>query len=169
MAESLFGRPADEGVEEPASTEKLDQAVVLYMGPELLDKAGKKAVVDEPGAACGKCMMFLKDTSECSILKPSKVDAYGVCGLFVGGAPATSKEHPPMKLVPQETAGYSDDGPTRCGTCAYFEEPSACAKVSGEVDENGCCNGYERTGSGEYETESGAGALGAMLGQEASE
>ncbi len=122
-------------------TAKLKQAVVLYMGEDLLDKGAEHP----KGAACGKCSMFLTDTSECSILKPAPVSGpRGICGLFVGGEAMTSEDHPPMLLVPREVAGYTDDGPTRCGNCRNFRPPRGCAIVEGKVEANGCCNGWEK-------------------------
>ncbi len=125
----------------PKSAGKLKQSVVLYMPKALIDKAG-----DGPGARCGKCMMFLTDISACSILDPEKVDGdKGVCGLFVGGEPVTSKDHKPMKFIPAEVAGYEEGGmvPTHCGRCKYFESPASCKKVEGTVEDGGCCNHYE--------------------------
>lgn len=114
---------------------KLDKAVVLYMGPEL---TGPK------GANCGSCMMYLTDTSECSVVRPAVVKSHGVCGLYVHGKPTTTEDHKPMKIVPKEVAGYTDDGPTRCGTCEYaLMESTACAKVAGQIHPYGCCNAYE--------------------------
>jgi len=61
---------------------KLDPAVVLYMGPEL---------IKGDGARCGGCIMFLParggaaGAGQCSILDPAEVEAGGVCGLYVGG------------------------------------------------------------------------------------
>jgi hypothetical protein len=120
---------------------KIPKAVVLYMGKGLLN-AGKASPA---GASCEKCMMFLRDTSECAVLIPAKVDGpKGVCGLFVGGKSATTKDHPPpMKMIPAKVAGYSEKGPTRCGNCSHFVTPNACLAVAGEVEADGCCNGWE--------------------------
>lgn len=120
----------------------IPQAVVLYMGPELLDRGSSHP----KGAVCGKCMMFLADISACSILTPAGVSGpHGVCGLFVGGDTTSSSEHMPMKLVPKEVAGYSDDAPTRCGNCRNFLPRTRCRVVEGTVHENGCCNGWRAT------------------------
>ncbi len=62
---------------------KLDPAVVLYMGPEL---------ICGDGARCSGCIMFLParggilqgGAGKCSILDPPEVEADGVCGLYVG-------------------------------------------------------------------------------------
>lgn len=122
----------------------IPKPVVLYMGPELLDRASQSP----KGSVCGKCMMFLTDTSECSVLSPPGVSGdRGVCGLFVGGEPMTSQDHPPMDLVPADVAGYSEDAPTRCGTCRHYLRPDRCAAVRGKVHPDGCCNGYVRKGS----------------------
>jgi hypothetical protein len=116
------------------------KAAVLYLPATLLNVAS-----DEPkGAVCGKCMMFLTDTSECSILDPPEVDGErGVCGFFVGGRPMTSKDHPPMMVMPAAAAGYVEDGPTRCGNCGHFIKPNRCAVVRGSVEADGCCNAWK--------------------------
>lgn len=125
---------------------KIPQAVVLYMSRALLD-AGKR---EPEGANCEKCMMFLTDTSECSVLVPAKVSGPdGVCGLFVGGeAMASSKSHMPMELVPKAVAGYSDQAPTHCGNCDNFLPPVRCKQVDGAVEAAGCCNAWVRRGAG---------------------
>lgn len=38
---------------------------------------------------------------------------------------------------------YGDKGPFLCAHCRYFIKPSACAKVAGRIDPQGCCNLYE--------------------------
>lgn len=117
----------------------IPKPVVLYMDKNLIDASGE----GDAGASCGKCMMYLSDTSECSILDPSEVDGdIGVCGLFVGGPSTTSKEHGPMKLVPAKVAGYTERGPTMCGNCRNFLRPRRCRVVEGEVEAGGCCNGW---------------------------
>ena len=129
---------------------KLKKPTTLYMPPELINKAGSASLAGSKGAACGGCMMFLSDISACSILSPEKVSAKrGVCGLFVGGKPATSKDHKPMKLVPSDVAGYYEGvgAPTHCGNCKNFrsmkgEAVGMCAVVAGSVHEDGCCNAW---------------------------
>lgn len=126
---------------------KLSKDALLYMEPTLLDRANKQL---GHGAACGKCMMYLKDISKCSILVPSKVSGErGVCGLFVGGKPVTSEDHSPMHLVPKVTAGYLENSsvPTHCGNCSNFSPDNYgaegdCKIVEGKVHEYGCCNGW---------------------------
>lgn len=119
---------------------KLPKAVVLYLDEEHIDMA-----TDTPkGAVCGKCMMFLTDVSECSILKPPQVSGTkGVCGFYVGGDPQTSEDHKAMMLMPRGLAGYTEDGPTRCLECQFFKAPMRCEKVEGAIEANGCCNGWK--------------------------
>ena len=126
--------------------EKVAKPSALYMPPNLIER-GLSA--GEYGARCGGCMMFLTDTSQCTILDPAPVNGKtGVCGLFVGGKAGTSKDHKPMKLVPPYIAGYVTNGPTQCGNCTNFQGPAInatamCAKVSGMVHKDGCCNLWE--------------------------
>ncbi len=131
-----------EQVQEPRGRGRgrIAKPAVLYMDEELLDRCS-----DTPkGAVCDKCMMFLTDVSQCSVLKPAQVSGpKGVCGLFIGGDAMTSKDHPAMKIVPREVAGYEEVGPTRCLSCVYFKSPNACAKVEGEIEANGCCNHWK--------------------------
>lgn len=114
----------------------LEKPVVLYMDAALIDAA----TPDPPGAACGKCALFLADVSACEVLAPPQVSPTGVCGLFVGGPPTTSQADPPLGLVPAEVAGYVENGPTMCGNCAYFLKPIRCRIVKGDVEAGGCCN-----------------------------
>jgi len=127
--------------------QKVSKEAVLYFGANLIDKADGVSLSGLKGAACGRCMMFLKDTSECSILIPSRVNPqHGVCGLFIGGSPGTTKDHPPMKLVPKGPAGYYEGPgvPTHCGNCKNFTAPQVCSIVEGWVEEYGCCNAWEQ-------------------------
>ena len=123
----------------------LNKDAVLYMPPNLIEKGGPG------GAVCGRCIMYLGDTSQCAILRPPQVNGeHGVCGLFVGGKPTTSEEHPPMKIVPAEVAGYVTTGPTKCGNCKYFEDEhrigsqgnGTCEVIKGIVNARGCCNAW---------------------------
>jgi hypothetical protein len=118
----------------------LDKPVVLYMDAALIDTA----TPDPPGAACLKCALFLADLSACEVLIPPQVTPTGVCGLYVGGPATDSQADPPLELVPAEVAGYTDDGPTMCGNCAYFLKPSHCRIVKGNVEAGGCCNAWAR-------------------------
>lgn len=113
---------------------------VLYMDSALIDTA----TPDPPGAACGKCALFIADMSACEILIPPQVSPAGVCGLFVGGPPTSSQADQPMGLVPAEVAGYTEDGPTMCGNCGYFIRPSHCRIVKERVEAGGCCNAWKR-------------------------
>ena len=126
----------------------LEKPVVLYMDAALIDRA----TPDPPGAACGKCALFIADMSACEILNPPEVSPTGVCGLFVGGPPTASQQDQPLGLVPAEVAGYTDDGPTMCGTCVYFIRPMHCRIVQGQVEAGGCCNAWRRAGRGQGAT-----------------
>lgn len=116
----------------------INKAVVLYMGND----GDKKK--------CGRCMMYLKDTSECSIHgKGIKVDKdKGVCGIYLHGKPMSSKDHPAMKLTTKEESGYTEDTPngTNCMTCANKanEKATECKIVNGPIEAMGCCNGWVR-------------------------
>jgi len=119
--------------------EKLDKAVVLYMNANLNRN-------DPNGFRCGVCSLGVSDSSECLILDPSAINLEnGVCGLFVPGGNIESTEgRQPLTIVPWETAGYTEHGPTYCGICKNFSPPSKCKKVEGKIDELGCCNAWER-------------------------
>lgn len=117
--------------EQPRAT--LEDA--LYFGP---------AMTGPEGVNCGTCMMFLRDTSQCSILRPPKVSGKtGGCRFYIKGDPTTSEKHPPMKIMPADVAGYSEEGPFRCGNCEYFSGVGYCKKFRAGVQEYGCCNGWE--------------------------
>lgn len=120
----------------PEEEEKLAQDVVLYMGPDLINGAG---------AYCGGCALFIKETSECAILKPAKVsEAHGVCGLYVPGKPGSAKTLKSLAAIPVSVAGYIEDAPTKCGTCEYFlKKEHACKVVEGKIEAGGCCNRWE--------------------------
>lgn len=120
----------------------LEKPVVLYMGASLIDRA----TPNPPGAACGKCALFIADLSACEVIDPAEVSPSGVCCLFVGGPPTDSQHDQPLGLVPAEVAGYTDDGPTMCGTCVYFLKPSRCRIVRGPVEAGGCCNAWQGAG-----------------------
>ena len=38
------------------------------------------------------------------------------------------------------------EGPFLCKMCEYFQEPNACEKVSGVIEEAACCNLFEKAG-----------------------
>ena len=116
-----------------------DKDDVLYMDASLIDTAGP----NPPGAVCGKCALFIADTSACEILAPPQVSGeMGVCGLFVGGQPTTSEFDQPLQLVPDIVAGYFESGPTMCGNCSHFIKPMHCRIVKGKVEAGGCCNAW---------------------------
>jgi len=144
-----------------AHEEKIAKSASLYFPSRILNQGGK-----DIGARCGKCIMFLTDTSECGQVfkgKSHKVDgAKGVCsGMFPGKPMQRYKNgeeiHPLMDILPQEYAGYIDYGPTYCGWCQHYQgdrkgklEISTCSKVGlksdpdGEdIEYGGCCNVFD--------------------------
>lgn len=120
----------------------IEKPVVLYMDAALIDAA----TPEPPGAACGKCALFIGDMSACEILVPPQVSPTGVCGLYVGGQPTNSQADQPLGLVPAEVAGYIEEGPTMCGNCANFIKPVHCRIVQGQVEAGGCCNAWKGAG-----------------------
>jgi hypothetical protein len=50
--------------------------------------------------------------------------------------------------VPKQTVSYqpSPKGQARCGSCAFFEAPSACNYVDGPINPNGWCVLYKAKG-----------------------
>jgi hypothetical protein len=58
-----------------------------------------------------------------------------------------------------------DQGPFACGNCVYWEEPNACALVSGFIDPGGMCNLF--TSAGNQAPPMGLEAPAAGLGLEA--
>ncbi len=132
---------------------KLDKAVVLYMSKAEIDEGRFQGRKDKgPGARCGKCDMFIAETSKCvKVYKDNnRADTtvsgeMGVCGYYMGG-PNLSKDHMVMPSVSRTTAGYQELGPTYCGPCEYylgFSEDGPCRKVEGIVEHGGCCNHQE--------------------------
>lgn len=141
--------------------QKLSKNEVLYFPAAILNQAGPKTGV---GAKCGKCMMFLTDTSSCTGVyhdddeKNFKVSGEnGVCGWMGPGKPMTSKDHKSMPILPRRYVGYQEKGPTYCGDCRYYEgnrrlesSKALCQKVGlrldpgGEkVEYGGCCNTHK--------------------------
>lgn len=126
---------------EKAEKKKIKQESVVYMTPEQIG-------TDE-GAHCGECFFFHRPTSQCFITSPSKCNAQrGVCDYYIHGNLWKDIEGKvdkivPQELVPKEAAGYTEDGPTHCKTCEYFEGPHACSRVRGHVDAHGCCNNWD--------------------------
>lgn len=135
--------------------EKIDKATALYFGPHLLEQGGNKRVNKNRGASCGACFMYLKDIGACSVVykdgtRDNTVSAFhGVCGIFGGGAPTTSRDHKPMRIYPRSAVGYYEGSgvPTHCGNCVNFEPTShgegTCRVVKGIVEEYGCSNAWE--------------------------
>lgn len=123
---------------EPKEVELLDQAEVLYMSAEEIGKS--------KGAHCDDCIMFIgeKDADGKCGAVAGKIKAHGVCGLYVFGEPNQLVK---IGTLSKETAGYTDDGLTHCGTCKYFGGEGKCAKVKNEpkkIEFGGCCNAYEK-------------------------
>lgn len=50
--------------------------------------------------------------------------------------------------VSQQTVGYQQNpkGPSRCGTCKFFQAPSSCNYVQGPINPQGWCTLYQATG-----------------------
>ena len=96
-------------------------------------------------ADIGKCTVVHKDGSRDTTVSGE----YGVCGIYVGGKNANSKDHKPMPSVPRSVVGYQELGATYCGICEYyqgFSEDGSCRKVAGIVEHGGCCNHQEMGG-----------------------
>jgi hypothetical protein len=141
----------EKGEEAEEGGNKISPSVTVYLTPE--------EIGDEKGAHCGACFFFNDATSECFLTSPTKCNAeHGVCSLFLGGGKnlfQEAKELNPQKLVTKKEAGYVEEAPTRCSLCEYWqgktkEDPDAdihetatCAKVKGQIQAGGCCNGYE--------------------------
>lgn len=53
--------------------------------------------------------------------------------------------------VEQSTAGYlgPEHGPFMCGNCMHYLGAGKCDVVSGEIDEQGCCNLFEAVPPGD--------------------
>lgn len=65
-------------------------------------------------------------------------------GGAVFGLTATTSSAATAKVA-KETVSYqmSPKGPARCGTCAYFQAPSACNFVNGPISPTGWCMLYK--------------------------
>lgn len=136
----------DKTAEKGAKTDeqKLDPAVVLY-----LPAASIKAPA---GASCGACWKFLGEKTakgQCVEVEGSIDGPTGVCGLYINGSVfegASSQPVPGIVRISKALSGYSEEGPTHCGTCEYYggdQSSGPCAKVRGTVEFNGCCNRFE--------------------------
>ena len=111
---------------------KLRPEVVVYL---------TAAQVGPAGAHCGACQFFRQSTSECFLTDPPACNAeHGVSALFLKGESIFKEGGTPLKKVAKDQAGYTEDGPTKCATCEYFNGKDACEKVGGTIEANGCCN-----------------------------
>jgi len=125
--------------------EKLDKAVVLYMGDEVLGS--------HVGAHCGDCWKFVgseSGTGKCIEVDGPINPAHGVCGLYVNGRVFDGikpKLPEPVHRISKEIAGYVEQGPTHCGNCdeklGGDALTSLCKKVEGTIEFFGCCNRWE--------------------------
>lgn len=112
---------------------------VLYFRPASIGRAA--------GARCGACWKFVPGGSCLEV--EGEIAAGGVCGLYVHGMPHHDSD-PTWKIqkVSKAEAGYTDQGDSHCVTCEHMARPgdrtSACAKVEGLVEQQACCNEYER-------------------------
>jgi len=119
---------------------KMRPEVVVYLKPEQIG--------DDSGAHCGGCIFFNSERSECLLTSPPACNSEnGVCAAFLGGKSIFKAGDSPLKLLPKEQAGYTEQGPTKCDTCEYWEggdkAEGSCAKVGGEIYRDGCCNYWE--------------------------
>lgn len=127
---------------------KIPKGSALYFPARYISRSGV-------GSKCLNCRDFIKLSSLCVLVSPSKVSAqHGTCGLFVlGDAPPLAE---PRNFISQSMAGYIEgpEVPTYCGRCEYYltkgGRNSLCAKV-GDTDEDtveygGCCDLYSTNG-----------------------
>jgi hypothetical protein len=123
------------------SEHKDSKAAVLYFKPASIHRAG--------GARCGACWKFVRNTGEC-LEVTGDIAAGGVCGLYVNGVPhPTRLEHTwRITKISKGEAGYTDQGDTHCMSCKHMAHPrdplSPCEEVEGLVEQQGCCNEFER-------------------------
>lgn len=128
---------------------RVEQAAAVYLTPEQIG--------DKKGAHCGACIFFNANRSECLLTSPAACNAkHGVCAAFLGGDSIFKNEGTPLKLLPKTSAGYVQEGPTKCAICEYWggkekdnpdtdiHEKAGCAKVSGDIEGGGCCNLWEK-------------------------
>lgn len=112
---------------------KLSKSSVMYFNDKLIG--------DERGACCKNCFAFAAPNA-CALVM-DEIAEDGVCGLFVHGKNQGDKIH--VDKIPKRAAGYTDDGPTHCGSCEYFDSNGwRCAKVEGLIEPEACCNLWER-------------------------
>ena len=114
---------------------KLEKEVVLYFPPGLIG--------NDEGACCGHCMMFIENGRCTSVAGAIDADK-GVCGLYVHGSPRGAGY---SGEIPKDVAGYTENGPTHCGSCRFYgwgdQEKGSCEVVEGTVEYHGCCNAWE--------------------------
>lgn len=116
----------------------IDKPTALYFSPE--------SIGSSDGARCDICWKFNPLERGCLEVEGKINGPRGICGLYVNGAPVGHKIMlGPSRKVTKPEAGYSEEGPTHCGSCdemlvrkVYGESP--CKKVSGIVDGRACCN-----------------------------
>lgn len=129
---------------EADKAEKLDPAVVLYLPA--------KSINAKTGASCGECWKFIGDKTakgSCVEVEGTIDGATGVCGLYIAGnllADANPQVSTGIVQISKSIAGYSEEGPTHCGTCEYYGGDATsgpCEKVKGTVEFGGCCNRWE--------------------------
>lgn len=127
-----------------SASEKLDPSVVLYLPAKSLNAPA--------GAKCGGCWKFMGDKTskgKCVEVEGAIDGPTGVCGLYLAGDLLSGADPQVPEGIVQITkaiAGYSENGPTHCGTCEYYggdAKSGPCEKVRGVVDFGGCCNRFE--------------------------
>jgi hypothetical protein len=119
----------------------IQKAVALYYSPE--------SIGSPDGARCDICWKFNRPNRACIEVEGKINGPRGICGLYVNGTPVGNLIlNGPSRKVTQGEAGYSEDGPTHCGSCdemmirkVYGTSP--CKKVMGPVDGRACCNLWE--------------------------
>ena len=119
----------------------LGKSEALYFEPE--------SIGSPDGAHCGICWKFDPKNRLCVEVEGSINGPRGICGLYVNGlAVGDLLNAKPSRKVSKSEAGYSEKGPTHCGSCdemvvrrVYGTSP--CKKVAGLVDGRACCNSWQ--------------------------
>lgn len=118
----------------------IDKSAALYFEPE--------SIGSPDGARCNICWKFDRIAKACIEVTGSINGPRGICGLYVNGEPSGHVALVHIRKVSKEEAGYSEQGPTHCGSCdemivrkVYGESP--CKKVKGIVNGRACCNFWE--------------------------
>lgn len=114
---------------------KIDQAAALYFPARIIGQP--------EGASCGRCFMYRgypRGQGSCTVVEGAINGPNGICGLYVHGKGDSDET---AEKLSKKSAGYSEEGPTHCGSCEYYggnSNSGPCQKVSGTVEFGGCCN-----------------------------